>query len=78
MTVTVYLTDPLAGDRIQLECTQATVSEGLLEGEPVDEEGLVIVPMSNVAGIEADSRESELEQHPMQGGQYTQFRTKLS
>lgn len=73
MAVTVYLTDPLDGDQTQLECEQATISEGLLQAEPVDSDSVVVVPMRNVAGIEGESVDSTLEQHPMQGGQYTQF-----
>lgn len=73
MSVTVFLSDPLVGDQTHIECEQVTISEGLLQAEPVDSDGVVVVPMRNVAGIEGESVESSLEQHPMQGGQYTQF-----
>ncbi|MFB6112473.1 MAG: hypothetical protein ABEJ58_00045 [Halodesulfurarchaeum sp.] len=78
MGVTVSLIEPLADDRRELECESVTVSEGLLEAKPVDGTETIVVPLGNVAGMEADSMETDLEQHPMQGGQYTQFVSRLS
>jgi hypothetical protein len=76
MSTLVHLSDPL-GDRETLECEAVTVSEGLLQAELVGEDRVVVVPLSNVAGVEGDAVETEINTYPMQGGQYTEFVSRI-
>lgn len=76
MVATVYLDEPL-DDRTQLECETATVSEGLLKAELTGADRRVVVPLSNVAGIEGTEVETDIETYPMQGGQYTEFVSRI-
>lgn len=76
MGPTVHLTEPLA-DRQTLDCEAVAVSEGLLQADLADEDRVVVVPLSNVAGIEGTDVETEIETYPMQGGQYTEFVSRI-
>lgn len=76
MAPTVHLTEPLA-DRSALGCEAVAVSEGLLQADLADEDRVVVVPLSNVAGIEGADVETEIETYPMQGGQYTEFVSRI-
>lgn len=76
MTTTVHLQEPL-DDRRTLECEEVTVSEGLLQAELADADRVVVVPLANVAGVEGDEVDSEINTYPMQGGQYTEFVSRI-
>lgn len=77
MPTTVHLTEPLE-DRTSLDCEEVTVSEGLLQADLVDTDRVVLVPLSNVAGVEGRDIETEINTYPMQGGQYTEFVSRIS
>ena len=77
MQPTVHLTEPLA-DKTTLECESVSISEGLLQADLADEDGIVVIPLSNVAGIEGAEVETEIDTYPMQGGQYTEFVSRIS
>jgi hypothetical protein len=37
----------------------------------------VVVPLSNVAGVEGADVDQEINTYPMQGGQYTEFVSRI-
>ena len=76
MQPTVHLTEPI-GDRTELECESVTISEGLLHADLTDGDRVVVVPLGNVAGIEGADVETEINTYPMQGGQYTEFVSRV-
>lgn len=77
MSTTVHLAEPL-DDRHSLDCDTVTVSEGLVKAELADAERIVVIPLSNVAGVEGKVLDTEIETYPMQGGQYTEFVSRIS
>jgi len=76
MTVTVYLAESIDG-RDELECETVTVSEGLLQAQLAASDRVVVVPLSNVTGIEGRDVETEIDTYPMQGGQYSEFVSRI-
>lgn len=76
MAATVYLDEPI-DDREDLDCEDVTVSEGLLYANLADSDRIIVVPLRNVAGIEGRDVETEIETYPMQGGQYTEFVSRI-
>ncbi len=76
MPTIVHLQEPLE-DRSALECEEVTVSEGLLQAHLTETDRLVVVPLGNVAGVEGYDVESEINTYPMQGGQYTEFVSRI-
>ncbi len=76
MQPTVHLTEPIA-DQTTLTCADVTVSEGLLQASLAEEDRVVVVPLSNVAGVQGADVETEINTYPMQGGQYTEFISRI-
>jgi hypothetical protein len=76
MPTTVHLSTPIDGAQ-RLECESATVSEGLLTADLADSDRVVVVPLSNVAGVEGADVDQEINTYPMQGGQYTEFVSRI-
>ncbi|MFB6095592.1 MAG: hypothetical protein ABEJ71_03945 [Halodesulfurarchaeum sp.] len=75
MGATLHLIEPIDGDRQAVECEEITVSEGMVRATPLDGDRTLGVPVGNVAGIESDSVDRDVDQQPIQGGQYTEIRT---
>ena len=76
MAATVYLDEPI-DDREDLDCEDVTVSEGLLYANLAGSDRVIVVPLRNVTGIEGRDVETEIETYPMQGGQYTEFVSRI-
>lgn len=77
MTTTVHLKEPI-DESHRLECDSVAVSEGLLQASLADTDRVIVVPLSNVAGVEGETVDQEINTYPMQGGQYTEFVSRIS
>lgn len=77
MAPTVHLTESLSDDRTTIECESVDVKGEVALIDPGDDE-LVVVPMGNVAGVEGESVEQDVEHLPTQGGQYSEVVTRIS
>lgn len=74
MGATVFLDTPIAGAQT-VECETAKLVGEVVLAEPVDSDRTQVIPISNVAGVEGDAVEKEIEAIEYEGGRITELVT---
>lgn len=77
MSATVYLEEPIGQDEDEIECEEVRIIGNIAWASPEEGEETV-VPLSNVAGVEGETVEQEVEDIESLGGRYTELVTDLS
>lgn len=77
MGATVFLAEPL-GDRERVECEAVQLKGSTAWLHPSEGDQTLVIPAGNLAGIEGDDVDRDVEQIPTQGGQVTEMVTHVS
>lgn len=72
MSVTVYLDTTLDGTET-LDCAEAKLVGELLLAEPADSDRTQVIPLRNVAGVEGDGVEKQIDAVEYEGGRMNEL-----
>ncbi|MFC7200921.1 hypothetical protein [Halospeciosus flavus] len=75
MSATLFLDEPL-DDRQRIDCEEVRILGNVAWATVSDEE--VVVPLSNVAGIEGETVDQRVDELDSPGGRYTELVTDVS